>query len=115
MPTYQAPVKDTLFILNDVLDIGKYSNLPGFANATPDLIEAICEEMGKFSCEHNLTRIYRIFFRFGNLGFLFDRAAKAWRSQYDFGSMTLERESKSRVHMVLSDTPRFDRASRASV
>ena len=51
MPTYQAPVKDTLFVLNDVLDIGKYSNLPGFANATPDLIEAICEEMGKFSAE----------------------------------------------------------------
>lgn len=51
MPTYSAPVKDTLFILNDVLDIGKYSNLPGFANATPDLIEAILEEAGKFSAE----------------------------------------------------------------
>jgi alkylation response protein AidB-like acyl-CoA dehydrogenase len=51
MPTYQAPVKDTLFVLNDVLDLGKYSNLPGFANATPDLVEAILEEMGKFSAE----------------------------------------------------------------
>ncbi len=51
MPTYQAPVKDTLFVLNDVLDLGKYSNLPGFANATPDLVEAICQEMGKFAAE----------------------------------------------------------------
>ena len=51
MPTYTAPVKDSLFILNDVLDIGKYSNLPGFANATPDLVEAILEEMGKFCTE----------------------------------------------------------------
>ena len=41
MPTYTAPVRDTLFVLNDVLDIGRYSNLPGFANASPDLIEAV--------------------------------------------------------------------------
>ena len=40
-----------MFVLNDVLDLGKYSNLPGFANATPDLVEAICQEMGKFAAE----------------------------------------------------------------
>jgi alkylation response protein AidB-like acyl-CoA dehydrogenase len=51
MPVYKAPVEDTLFVLNDVLGIEKYNNLPGFADATPDLVEAIAGEAAKLSEE----------------------------------------------------------------
>lgn len=53
MPNYTAPVDNALFLLNDVLGIGKHNNLAGFAEVTPDLVEAIFREGAKF-CEEVL-------------------------------------------------------------
>ncbi len=53
MPVYKAPVEDTLFLLNDVFAIERYNNLPGFADATPDVIEAVLGEGAKL-CEEVL-------------------------------------------------------------
>ncbi|SHL53564.1 acyl-CoA dehydrogenase C-terminal domain-containing protein [Roseibium suaedae] len=51
MPSYTAPVDDTLFLLNDVLGLDAYADLPGFADASGDLLEAILREGAKFSEE----------------------------------------------------------------
>jgi alkylation response protein AidB-like acyl-CoA dehydrogenase len=53
MPVYKAPVEDTLFLLNDVFQFERYNNLPGFADATPDLVEAVLGEGAKL-CEEVL-------------------------------------------------------------
>ncbi len=59
MPIYKAPVEDTLFLLNDVFHIERFANLPGFADACPDVVEAILREVGRF-CEDVLTPLNRI-------------------------------------------------------
>ena len=44
MPSYKAPVEDVKFLLNDVFHIDRYANLPGFSDASPDVVEAILGE-----------------------------------------------------------------------
>ena len=51
MPTYKAPVEDVSFLLNDVFQIDRYNNLPGFADASADVREAILGEAAKLSEE----------------------------------------------------------------
>ena len=51
MPSYKAPVRDTMFVLNEVLEIQQYAALPGFSEASPDVITAILTEGAKFTEE----------------------------------------------------------------
>ncbi|MBN8980359.1 MAG: acyl-CoA dehydrogenase C-terminal domain-containing protein [Rhizobiales bacterium] len=51
MTIYKAPVEDVSFLLNDVFQIDKYNNLPGFADASADVREAIIDEAAKLSEE----------------------------------------------------------------
>jgi acyl-CoA dehydrogenase len=48
MPTYKAPVSDTVFLLNDVFNYANYANAPGFSEAPIDIVDAVLSEGAKF-------------------------------------------------------------------
>ncbi|RLA56004.1 MAG: acyl-CoA dehydrogenase [Gammaproteobacteria bacterium] len=50
MPEYKAPLRDISFVMNEVLESEKlYQTLPGYEDATEDLMNAIVEEGAKFA------------------------------------------------------------------
>ncbi len=59
MPSYSAPLRDQRFVLNDVLNVQQYGNLPSFADAPADIVDAVLEEGGKF-CENVLYPLNKV-------------------------------------------------------
>ena len=51
MATYTAPLRDMRFVLHELLDSGSLADLPGFEQATPDLVDAVLEEAAKLNQE----------------------------------------------------------------
>ncbi|WP_353226875.1 acyl-CoA dehydrogenase C-terminal domain-containing protein [Novosphingobium sp.] len=51
MPVYKAPTRDTRFVINELIGLEHFQNLPGFANAARDLTDAVIEEAGRFVAE----------------------------------------------------------------
>ncbi|GGC66642.1 acyl-CoA dehydrogenase C-terminal domain-containing protein [Marinobacter halophilus] len=59
MPVYKAPLRDMKFLINEVFDYpGHYQTLACGENATPDIVEAILNECGRFS-EEVLSPLYQ--------------------------------------------------------
>jgi hypothetical protein len=53
MSIYKAPVEEAVFLLEDVLGFSSYSQLPGFAEVSGDLLAQILDEAGRL-CEEVL-------------------------------------------------------------
>ena len=51
MPSFTPPTRDTLFVIEEVIGLQDHASLPGFEEATPDLVRTIVEEGGKFAAE----------------------------------------------------------------
>jgi alkylation response protein AidB-like acyl-CoA dehydrogenase len=51
MPVYRAPVQDFLFLFNELFEIEKHKDLPKFGELSPDLVEDILTNAGKFAEE----------------------------------------------------------------
>ena len=51
MTGYSAPVQDMRFVLDELADMAGLARLPGYEEATPDLVASVLEEAGKLAAE----------------------------------------------------------------
>lgn len=51
MSTYFAPIRDMMFVMRELIDLDRISALPGYEDATPDVVEAVTREAGTFAEE----------------------------------------------------------------
>jgi alkylation response protein AidB-like acyl-CoA dehydrogenase len=51
MSTYRAPLTEMHFVLTELAGLGQVASLPGFEEATPDVVAAILDEAAKFATE----------------------------------------------------------------
>src|SRR5689334_5234320 len=51
MPTFTAPIQDMAFVIEHLAGLPEITGLPGFEEATGDLVAAVLEEAGKFAGE----------------------------------------------------------------
>lgn len=51
MIEYFAPLDDIRFVLNEIVGLDEIADLPGYQELSPDLVDAVMEEAGKFGRE----------------------------------------------------------------
>lgn len=51
MASYTAPLQDMQFVLNELADLAGVTRLPGYGEATPELVETVLDAAAKFAAE----------------------------------------------------------------
>ncbi|MCL4131780.1 UNVERIFIED_CONTAM: hypothetical protein GTU68_050838 [Idotea baltica] len=51
MADYKAPLQEVSFVINDLLNFSQLNKIPEFSDATPDLVDAVITEAGKFAAD----------------------------------------------------------------
>ena len=51
MTDYRAPVQEISFLLKDIFQLQAIAELPGFEDVSPDLVDAILDEAGRYFAE----------------------------------------------------------------
>ena len=49
MSDYTAPSRDMKFVMKELAGLDEVARLPGYEEATDDLVDAVLEEAGKFA------------------------------------------------------------------
>ena len=49
--SYQAPVKEMCFVINELAGLAAIARQPGMEDATPDMVSAVLDEAAKFTSE----------------------------------------------------------------
>lgn len=75
----------------------------------------LCVDIGRYTCNANLTSLYRFLFRVGNVHFIIRRAAAAWRLNYDEGQMRVVSVGPESAVLQISGWPEPHRAHCLSV
>ncbi len=47
MPEYKAPQRDMMFVLDEIVNVAELAELPGFEDATPDIVQGVIDEAAK--------------------------------------------------------------------
>ena len=58
MTSYSAPLRDMRFVYNELFESRDITALPGYEDATPDLVDAVLEEAAKI-CQNELFPLNR--------------------------------------------------------
>jgi butyryl-CoA dehydrogenase len=58
MATYQAPLRDMRFVLDELFDGERFRSLPGYGDVTPDVVDSLLEQYAKI-CEDVLVPLNR--------------------------------------------------------